>query len=155
MGLSLVSRSGAGMWRPWTRLGPASARPDWGHCTSDTHCIQHPLPASGHQQPPAVTWSTSAQCRNWPDHPQWQCAVLKSKFIFLHIELIVERIKIVGILGKSVRIFIETSSLLSHWAVGMRQKDKIILGLYLHLFLYNLFNLRAQLTFLRWYNLFW
>ena len=117
--------------------------------------IQHPLPASGHQQPPAVTWSSSAQCRNWPHHPQWQCAVLRSKFIFLHIELIVERIKIVGILGKSVSLFLEVSSLLSHWAVGMRQKDKIILGLYLHLFLYNLFNLRAQLTFLRWYNLFW
>ena len=153
MGLSLVSRSGAGMWRPWTRLGPASARPDWGHCTSDTHCIQHPLPASGHQQPPAVTWSTSAQCRNWPDHPQ--CSLLYKNIIYLPFELIVGRIKIVGILGKSVSLFLEVSSLLSHWAVGMRQKDKIILGLYLHLFLYNLFNLRAQLTFLRWYNLFW
>ena len=153
MGLSLVSRSGAGIQRPWTRLGPASARPDWGHCTSDT--IQHPLPASGHQQPPAVTWSTSAQCRNWPDHPQWQCAVLKSKFIFLPIELIVERIKIVGILGKSVRIFLDVSSLLSHWAVGMRQKDKIIFRpTVICFFTICPISPGHQLTFLGWYYLF-
>ena len=153
MGLSLVSRSGAGIQRPWTRLGPASARPDWGHCTSDTSSIRFPLPDTSSLQlwlgPPVHSAGTDLIILNG------KCAVLKSKFIFLPIELIVERIKIVGILGKSVRIFLDVSSLLSHWAVGMRQKDKIILGLYLHLFLYNLFNLRAQLTFLRWYNLFW
>ena len=95
--------------------------PDLG-CTSDTSSIRFPLPD------PASSCGLVQQCTV---HELTRSSSISSdkKIKQSPFELFVERIKIVGILGESVSLFLEVSSLLSHWAVGMRQKDKIILGL--------------------------
>ena len=115
---------------PGPRMSP------WGQATDrrlqilSSSPTSHPLPASGHTGAPAV--AVVQQCTV---HKLTKPISLHNKggffsFYSCFFRLYLECGKLC--FGKAemngVSLFLEVSSLLSHWAVGMRQRDKIIFG---------------------------